>query len=83
MNDDVLERFMQEFFPFKELQKSGFFTKDMKNDYKAQAERVCKFYGYTTVYEYGAQDILCHLTYREGERPADEPFITIIPSIYD
>jgi hypothetical protein len=51
--DKVLERFMREFFHFPSLCKAGFFTKDMKGDYKAQAERVCKFFGYGTVYEYG------------------------------
>ena len=50
---DVLRRFMQEFFPFSELQKVGFFTKEMKGDYNAQAERVCKFFGLKNVYEWG------------------------------
>lgn len=51
--DKVLERFMKEFFDFKALCKVGFFTKDMKHDYKAQAERVCKRFGFESVYEYG------------------------------
>jgi len=51
--DAVLKRFMKEFFHFPTLCKAGFFTKEMKGDYKAQAERVCKFFGYKTVYEYG------------------------------
>lgn len=51
--DEVLERFMKEFFDFNGLCKAGFFTKEMKGDYNAQAERVCKFFGFKTVYEYG------------------------------
>lgn len=82
-DDGTLERFMKEFFPFSELRKVGFFTKEMKGDYKAQAERVCKRFGYKTVYEYGAKEIRAHLSYADGKRPADEPFVTVIPSIYD
>lgn len=81
--DGVLERFMKEFFPFNELRKAGFFTKEMKGDYKAQAERVCYFFGYETVYEYGSKEVRCHISYADGKRPKDEPFVAVIPSIYD
>lgn len=74
---------MQEFFPFGPLRKAGFFTKEMRYDYPAQAKRVCEFFGYKTVYEYGAREIRVHLTYANGKRPKDEPFVTVIPSIYD
>jgi hypothetical protein len=79
----VLKRFMVEFFPFTELRKAGFFTKEMKVDYYAQAKRVCDLFGYKSVFEYGAKEIRCHLSY-VGERPEnDKEFITVIPSIYD
>ena len=81
----VLKRFMIEFFPFTELRKAGFFTKEMKGDYYAQAKRVCDFFGYKSVFEYGAgaEEIRCHLSYA-GERPEnDKEFITVISSIYD
>lgn len=78
--EDVLKRFMNEFFPFSNFKKIGLFTKEMKGDYSAQAKRVCHFFGYKTVYEYGAKEIRCHIT-QVGERT--EPFITIIPSIYE
>ena len=60
----VLKRFMIEFFPFAELRKAGFFTKEMKGDYYAQAKRVCDFFGYKSVFEYGAEEkeIRCHLS---------------------
>ena len=61
---------MKEFFPFTEFKKMGFFTKEMKGDYEAQAEKVCKFFGYKTVFEYGAKEIRCHLTYASGIDPA-------------
>lgn len=89
--DKTLERFMQEHFPYAEFKKIGFFNKEMKGDYKAQSERVCKFFGYKTVYEYGSKEIQCHITYA-GERPLhinengelkSEPFLTVIPSIYE
>lgn len=81
--DKVLERFMKEFFPFGPLRKAGFFTKEMKGDYKAQAARVCQFFGYKTVYEYGTTETRCHIT--ENGKPSErtEPFVTVIPSIYD
>lgn len=82
-DDGVLERFMKEFFPYREFKKSGFFTKEMKGDYKAQAEKVCYFFGYKTVYEYRAYEMRAHLSYVDGHRPKDEPFVTVFPSIYD
>jgi hypothetical protein len=51
--DKVLERFMKEFFHFPTLCKVGFFTKEMKGDYKAQAEMICKRFGFESIYEYG------------------------------
>jgi hypothetical protein len=83
MKDEVLERFMKEFFPYAYWRKVGFFTKEMRGDYKAQAKRVCDFFGYKTVYEYGANEVRCHLSYADGKRPEGEPFVTVIPSIYD
>lgn len=80
--DAVLKRFVQEHFPFTPLRKAGFFTSEMRGDYKAQAARVCQWFGYKSVYEYGAEEIRCHVTVA-GKRPDDMPFITVIPSIYD
>ena len=81
--DEVLKNFMKENFHFPSLLKLGFFTKEMKNDYKAQAERICHFFGYKTVYEYGAEEIRCHISYAKGKRPENEGFITVIPSLYE
>ncbi len=90
--DKVLENFMKEFFPYGEFKKFGFFSKEMKGNYEMQAEKVCKFFGYKTVYEYGAEEIRCHITYGKDDRPLivnnygelqEEPFITVIPSIYE
>jgi hypothetical protein len=78
----VLKRFMKEFFPYSEFRKIGFFTKEMKNDYYTQAKRVCKFFGYKSVFEYGAEEVRCHITYA-GKRPEGEDFVTVIPSIYE
>ena len=96
--EKVLERFMKEFFPYKEFKQMGVFTKEMRGDYKAQAERICWIFGYKTVYEYGATEIRCHISYGDSvsgmgsERPLhvddkgklqEEPFITVFPSIYE
>jgi len=83
-DDGVLKRFMQEFFPYREFKKIGFFTDEMKGDYLAQAKRVCEFFGYETVYEYGAKEVRAHISYGEpNHRPIGEPFWTVFPSIYD
>ena len=74
---------MREFFPFSDLRKVGFFTPEMRGDYEAQAKRVCEFFGYQTVYEYGKDEARGHLSYDHPEARGNEPFVTIIPSIYD
>lgn len=79
----LLKRFMKEFFPYSEFKKSGIFTKEMKGNYYAQAVRICNFLGLSSIYEYGSQEISCHLTYVECKRLANEEFITLIPSIYE
>lgn len=79
----VLKRFIKEFFPWSQLKQMGFFTPEMKNDYYAQAERICKWFGYESVFEYGAKEIRCHITKVESERSPDDPFVTVIESIYD
>lgn len=81
--DPVLKSFMQEFFPFSEFRKVGFFTKEMRGDYQAQADRVCQFFGYKTVYEYGATEVQAHLSFDTPEVREGEPFVTVLPDIYD
>lgn len=81
--EEILERFMKENFHYPSLLKAGFFTKEMKNDYKAQAERICHFFGYKNVYEYGAEELRCHISYVEGKSPEYDGFITVIPSLYE
>jgi len=88
----LLERFMKEHFPYAIFKKAKIFTKEMRGDYEAQANRICNHFGYKTIYEYGKDEIRCHISYGEGERPTwvdesgelkTEPFITVIPSIYE
>jgi len=91
--DRLLKNFLEEFFDFYTLRKVGFFPKDMKkSDIHGQAERICKFFGYQTVYEFGAKKISCHISYVEGHRPLhidengelqEAPFTTEIGGIYD
>lgn len=80
---ELLKGFMKEFFPYQEFKKIGFFTAEMKNDYEAQARRICDFFGYETVYEYRAKEIKVHISFA-GKRPEGyEDFVTVIPSIYE
>lgn len=72
-----LKEFMQDNFDFSTLKKVGFYSQEIKRtDYKAQAERVCHYFGYESVYEYGKFDpIRCHISYAD---PAPKP-LTIPP----
>ncbi|MFC0183337.1 hypothetical protein SAMN04515674_105301 [Pseudarcicella hirudinis] len=79
----LLKSFMKEFFPFSEMRKAGLFTKEMKGNYEAQADKICTFLGYETVYEYGSNEVSCHITYTEGKRPDNEGFVTVLPNIYE
>ena|SRR5690606_22022850 len=69
-DDRILKEFLDEHIPFYELRKAGFFPKEMKKtDIHGQAERICKWFGYKTVFEYGAKTIYSHLTYTDRHRP--------------
>lgn len=99
--DTVLIGWMKEFFPYGQFRKAGIFTKEMRGDYKAQAEHICKMLGLKSIYEYGKDEIRCHITYANPDCPVGictngrplsvnqrgvlkaEPFVTIIPSIWD
>lgn len=80
--DELLKKFMKEFFPFSAMREAGLFTKEMKGDYKAQSEKMCRFLGLESIYEYGKDELRCHISCA-GQHSKDEPFITIIPSIYE
>lgn len=84
--DEVLKNFMLEHFDFDAFKKAGFYGKEIKRkDYRAQADRICWFFGFNTIYEYGTKEIRCHISYGSG--PAGlgsdrngEPFITVVKS---
>lgn len=91
--EEILKNFMLRHFDFDSLKKAGFYGKEIKRkDYKAQADRVCLRFGYKTIFEYGTEEIRCHISYEEGERPTwvnkegnlkTEPFVTVIKSWLD
>lgn len=68
--EQLLEDFINENFPVDELFEVGLFTKEMKGDFQAMADRICKFFGLKTVFDYGAMEVRCHLTYASGLDPA-------------
>lgn len=81
-SDELLKKFVKEHSPFSAMVKAGLFTKEMKGDYKAQAEKMRIFFGLESIYEYGKDELRCHISY-VGERLKDETFVTVIPGIYD
>ncbi len=82
--EETLKNFMIEFFDFDLMRKAKIYGRGIKRkDYQAQADIICKMFGYSTIFEYGKDDIRCHLTFSEGNRPPEEPFVTIIPNIYE
>lgn len=49
-----LKEFIEDHFDFQTLKKVGFFEKGIrKTDYEKIAARVCLFFGYKSIYEYG------------------------------
>ncbi len=77
---ELLESFLKEFFDFNSLCKAGLFTKEIKKDYKKQADILCRFMGLNNIYEYGAKEINYHIT---SANPRErKTFVTTIPSIY-
>lgn len=91
-DDKLLKSFLEEHFDFYALREIGFFKGIKKSDIHAQAERICRFFGYNTLYEYGAKETRAHLTYAEGKRPLhvnesgelkEEPFVTVFGGVYD
>ncbi|AMQ00951.1 hypothetical protein AY601_4100 [Pedobacter cryoconitis] len=89
----ILKNFLEEFFDFYTLRKVGFFPKEMKKtDIHGQAKRICEWFSFKTVFEYGVSKIRCHISYADGYRPQHvdvdgelqhEPFITEIGGIYE
>ena len=54
-----LKQFLEDNIPFDALKKVGFFENGIrKTDYEKIAERVCQFFGYKSIYEYGEADDL-------------------------
>ena len=88
----VLKNFIEENFCFDSLLKVGLFSEEMRNDYKSQSDKICNYFGYKTIYEYGSKEIRCHISYTE-DKPLmfvnevgalkEEPFITVIKSVYE
>lgn len=63
-DDRILKEFLDEHIDFYSLRKIGFFPKEMKkSDIHGQATRICKFFGYKTVFEYGAHPFYAHISY--------------------
>ena len=81
-NDTLLKDFIEEFFDFKTLCDIGFFKPELKHDYQAQANRICEFFGFETIYEYGAIEVTAHISWDENHRDG-KPFVHIQKSIYE
>lgn len=72
----LLKNFLLDNFDFKELKKIGFYSKDVKkNDYQKQADRICQFFGFETVYQYGFETTYAHISYVKGKEPKDQSFL--------
>lgn len=91
-NKKLLRSFLEEHFDLEGLIECGLLKESMREDYEAQANRICEYFGMKTIYEYGKDEIRCHISYPEGERPllidesgtlCVEPFVTVINSIYE
>lgn len=92
-DDRILKEFLDNNFDFYTLRKVGFFPKEMKKtDVHGQAERICKLFGYESVFEYGEKVIHAHISYADGHRPSwvneqgeyeQTPFVEKFGGIYE
>ena len=81
---ELLKNFLLEHFDYDELKKVGFYDKTIKRkDYQKQADRICKFFGYETVYQYGFETTYAHISYADQYRPDGEPFLTEFKAWYE
>ncbi len=72
----LLKEFMEENFDFDSLREVGLFDESIKReDYKSQARRICAFFGYDSIYQYGFKTVHAHISYSDDERD-NKPFIT-------
>lgn len=62
--DDKLKDFMEDHFDFASMKKSGVYPKELKkNDYEGQAAIICRMFSYESIYQYGTEEIVCHISY--------------------
>ncbi len=53
INDEILKQFMLDNFDYNGLKLAGFWlNNERKNDYKAQADRIVRFFGLKSIYDY-------------------------------
>lgn len=85
--DDLLKSFIDEHIPVDELVEIGFLQKEWIGDYRKISDRICQWFGYETIYEYGAKEVHCHLTIGDEDNlivtDRTDPFVTTIKSVYD
>ncbi len=69
MTDKYLKTYMKEKFSFRDLKKVGLFGNDIKStDYEKQAERICKFLGLKSIYDYSSIGAGCRYHLTDGGR---------------
>lgn len=78
---DLLKKFMDEQFDLKELVKIGLIDKNIEGNYPLMANRICEYFGYESIYQYGAETITAHISYTG--RVKNPPMIETFKNIYD
>ena len=72
----LLKDFLKEHFDFKLFSEIGIYKPDVKeSDYQKQAEALCDFFGFKTIYEYRFKVMRPHLSYYKGEGPENNQSI--------
>ena len=87
--EELLKAFIDEFFDLETLIEIGFLKKEMASDYPAIAEKICTFFGFESIYEYGKDFSRAHLSFG-SDHPMGKPsidaskkFIQEFGGIYD
>lgn len=87
--DIALKSYMLEHFDFDGLKQAGFFKGIRKTDYQAQADKICKHFGYSSIFEWSAQPKIsyhlsivanvfkCPICTCEQQLNSDKPFYVV------
>ena len=80
---ELQKKFLLEQFDYDELKKVGFFKDIKRKEYQKQIDKICYFFGYKTIFEFGWKTTYAHISYADDKRPEGEPFLTEVKAWHE